>query len=205
MAVGGKHLFYAAEGAHQHQQSGARQVKIGEQHIHHLEAITRRNEDVGLARPGLQFAARRRAFQCAQTGGTDRDHPSAVQPSLFDGIDRRWRHAIALAVHGVILYFFRAHRLEGACPDMQGDISDIHAPVAQGLQHRFVEMQTRRRRGDRALLARKHGLVALFVLIARRMGNVGRQRQFAVALQQHVHAIGGVETQMKEFARAPHH
>src|ERR1039458_9047068 len=47
MAVGGEHFIHPSKRAHQHQQCRARQVKIGEQHIHHFEAITRYDEDVG--------------------------------------------------------------------------------------------------------------------------------------------------------------
>ena len=54
--------------------------------------------------------------------------------------------------------------------------ASLHAPRAQPLEQRLVEVQPRRRRGDRARRARVHGLVARFVVGLGRMRDVGRQR-----------------------------
>ena len=47
---------------------------------------------------------------------------------------------------------------------MQGHVGDPHALVAQGLQHRFVEMQPAVGAATAPAALRKHGLVTLLVL-----------------------------------------
>ena len=64
-----------------------------------------------------------------------------------------------------------AHRLERAGPDVQQRRARVATPrAASGGQQLGREVQPRRRRGDRAVHAREHGLVALAVLGACRRG-----------------------------------
>ena len=68
MRVGALHRVEPAEGGHQHEQRRARQVEVGHQQIDGLEAIARRDEDVGLAGEWPDRAVLgRRCFQQAET------------------------------------------------------------------------------------------------------------------------------------------
>ena len=71
-------------------------------------------------------------------------------------------------------------RLEGAGADMQIQLGECYAFVAQPVQQVAREMQPGGGGGDAAVMRRVHGLVALAVLGARRTANVGRQRHLAV-------------------------
>ena len=57
MAVGIEHALTASERAHQHEQSGLRQMKIGEHRAHHAELMAGIDKDIGLAAAGL-YASR---------------------------------------------------------------------------------------------------------------------------------------------------
>ena len=60
VTVGLEHSILAAEGAHQHEQRGLRQVKVCEQRPHHAEVvvgISRVNKDIGLRVPCLRTAS----------------------------------------------------------------------------------------------------------------------------------------------------
>ena len=82
-------------------------------------------------------------------------------------------------MHAVLLDVVDAHGLKRARADVQRDVSELDARLAAGLQDRRVEMQAGGRRGNRAGLAREHGLVALAILEFGRAGDVRRQRHLA--------------------------
>src|SRR5574340_1669657 len=63
VAVGTPNVVQATESRYQHQQGGARQVKVGEQALHHLEVVARENEDIGFTVTRLQLAPRRSRLQ----------------------------------------------------------------------------------------------------------------------------------------------
>ena len=65
---------------------------------------------------------------------------------------------------------------------MQGNEGGADAQRAQFRQQRVIEVQARRRRGDRAPLAGKHRLVTRLVGGLRGAFDVGRQGQASVAL-----------------------
>ena len=77
-----------------------------------------------------------------------------------------------------------AQRLEGAGPHVQRDPGAVDAALAERLEQRLVEVQTRRGSGDRAGLARKEALVALAVKSIGHAANVRRQRHRAEALEE---------------------
>ena len=79
MAVGIQHPVGAGEGAHQHQQGGFRQVKIGEQRIHDPETVAGVDEDIGLALERRDTAVTRRRLQGAHNRRADGHHASAVR------------------------------------------------------------------------------------------------------------------------------
>lgn len=85
-------------------------------------------------------------------------------------------------MHAVIRQSLCPHRLESAGADMQGNEGGADAQRAQFRQQRVIEVQARRRRGDRAPLAGKHRLVTRLVGGLRGAFDVGRQGQASVAL-----------------------
>ena len=100
---------------------------------------------------------------------------------------------------------FDTHRLERARADVQRHLRQLRALVFQRGQQRVGEMQTRRRRGHRALMLGVDGLVTRVVGCVGSTLDIGRQRQFAVAFEQRVHALFPVKAQHKQFARAFDH
>ena len=120
-------------------------------------------------------------FQRPQRGRADGEHAPP-----FDRLQRFERNRVALAVHAVLFDFVDAHRLEGAGADVQGDFRDCGAAA-----HRSASEYLRRNAGPRSARRRRRGcgvhrLVALGVVGARRVPDVGRQRHAAVALEHRV-------------------
>src|SRR5690242_8049196 len=81
MTVSLEHRLASGEGAHQHQKTRFRQMEVGEQHIDHLEAKTRCDEEPRLTRPGRKILTLR-ASECRRLErpydrGADRDHATA--------------------------------------------------------------------------------------------------------------------------------
>ncbi len=162
-------------------------MKIGQQHIHHTKSIARRDKYPCLCCACPQFTQRRRALQRAQTGRAYRHNPPAACTCRIDCIHGCLRYLIALAVHGMLMHILGAHRLKRAGPHMQGHVGDLHAFIAQGLQHGVIKVQTRRGSRHRTRCSCKNSLVTRFIFIFGRMRDVGRQRQTAKAFQQIQH------------------
>ena len=110
-----------------------------------------------------------------------------------------------LAMHRMVFEPLRAHGLERACADMQGDITGIDAAFTQHLQQCLVEMQTRGRRRNRTGLARIDRLIALVVGGLRSAIDIGWQRHAPDPQQQFLQRLDGFETQPEEFAVTAEH
>ena len=109
-------------------------------------------------------------------------------------------------VHVMVFQIVLAHRLERAGADMQRDVTELDAALAQPLEHRLVEMQTRRRCRHGTRLARIHGLVAFRVTGIGLALDIRRQRHVAELEQQLFQRLGCFETQAEKFAiTAQHH
>ena len=81
MFIRSLHGLHPGKRAHQHEQRAFRQVEIGHQHVDRPEKEARRNEDVGFAQEGLQFAGRtRRRFKETQRGRADGDKAATLGP-----------------------------------------------------------------------------------------------------------------------------
>ncbi len=83
-------------------------------------------------------------------------------------------------MHAVRGEIFRLHREERAGTDVQRDPGELHAPRADRIEQRRVEVQSGRRGGDGSGTSRVHGLVPR--LVGRRCGarDVGWQRDGGV-------------------------
>ena len=93
-----------------------------------------------------------------------------------------------------------AHRLERSGADMQRKVGELHAALAQPGKQRLVEMKPGGRCGHRARRPRIHRLIARLVVGFRRVRDVRRQRQRAVALQHRKHVITVLEAQPVKLA-----
>ena len=106
-------------------------------------------------------------------------------------------------MHAVLREILHAHRLEGACADVQGHAGNAHAALVQAREQGLVEVQPGGGRGHRAGVARIDRLVAPLVLGIGRMRDVRRQRQHAFALEHVQHRR--IEAQQPELAVALEH
>ena len=173
MGIGRLHRLKPGKGADQHEQGRFRQVEIGHQHIDSAEAVTRGDEDGGIALERLYLALRRGgAFEQPQTGCADADDAAA---GGVDGIQGRGGiggdHA-PFGVHPVVGRVVGLDRQEGAGPDMQGQGMGRDATGLQGLHQGRGEMQASRGCRDRPVQLREHGLVVREVTVV--LGPLGR-------------------------------
>ena len=154
-------------------------MEVGEQAVHHPEAVARGDEQIRLATAGHAATG----FQRPQRRGADGHHRPSLGLGAGDGLCRFGRQGVALAVHVVLRQIFGAHRQEGARAHMQCQVCAIDAARSQRRQQRLIKVQAGRGGGHRARLAGEHGLIACLVGLIRLVLDVGRQRQLAQPLQ----------------------
>jgi hypothetical protein len=102
MGIGGLHARKAAQRRDKHEKRGTRQMKVCHQGVDGFEAVTGRNENVGLTLKRVDRSIIRcRAFQDPQTGCADGDDPPACRTRLIDGFGDIRRDLTPFRVHGV--------------------------------------------------------------------------------------------------------
>ena len=151
----------AAEGADQHEQGRARQVEVGQQPRGGAEPVAGGDEDRGLAGEGRSVPSSSAALSSSRSAVV----PTATirPPAAARGVQRArpWRpRPRRLGVHAVVGDVLGLHRQEGAGADVQRHEMPARrrAPRASAISA-AREVQARRRRGDRAVLAGVDGLV----------------------------------------------
>ena len=154
-------------------------MEVGEQAVHHPEAIARGDEQVRFATASHAAAG----FQRPQCRGADGHHRPSLGLGAGDGLCRLGRQRVALAVHVVLRQVFGAHRQEGARAHVQRQVCAFDAARQQRRQQRLIKVQAGRGGSHRARLAGKHRLIARLVGLIRLVLDVGRQRQLAQPLQ----------------------
>ncbi len=92
--------------------------------------------------------------------------------------------AVPLGMQPVLGHFFHLHGLERSRPDVEQDVRQLHAARCERGQQVAGKVQAGGRRGDGTLLARVHRLVALAVCRAVFAGDVGRERDVSMPLEQ---------------------
>ena len=162
-------------------------MEVGQQRVHHAEAMPGPDGEVGdaleRAYPAVLVG---RALQRAHRRRADGHHAAAVPPRAGDRRGRRRREARPLRRDPVRLHDRRGDGPEGRGSDVQGDRVDLDTGRAQPFKNLPREVQPGRRRRHGARRRRVHGLVALPVF-RRRLGvtrDVRRQRRQAVRLEQ---------------------
>ena len=130
MRIGAPDRLAPGKGAHQNQQGGFWQVEVGEQPVHHPEAVARRDEQVRLAHAGLAATG----FQRPHGRRADGHHRPSPGLRPRNGLRRLGRNGIALGMHLVLRQVFGTHRQEGAGPHVQRQVGHLHTPRAQSRQ-----------------------------------------------------------------------
>ena len=128
------------------------------------------------------------ALQRAHAGRAHAHYPPSARPRRVNARGRIRGHLPVLGVHLVILDVLLLDRAERAQPHMQQYRHYIYALGRYALQQFGREVQPRRGRGRRAVLARIHRLIARGVL--QLFVYVRRQRHLAQRVQQFLeHAL----------------
>src|SRR5579862_1756143 len=203
MSVSREHGPVSRKRAYQHQQRRLGQMEVGEQHIHHLKAKARCNEEPRLARPGCKAvlpASERRRLERPYDRSTDRNHPAASSPRLRDRLTGGSAHRRLLRVQYVRGHLVRAQRLEGTRTHMQGNEAQAHSPRRERRHQRLIEVQACGRRCDRARLAREDALIALAIGGRDRAADVGRQRDLTETIEKFQRRPGNGDTPEFPFA-----
>ena len=110
---------------------------------------------------------------------------------------------VPLGMHRVRRDVVDLHRQEGSCAHVQRHPRRLDARRLQRVEERRVEVQSRRRRGDRPGVAGIHGLVAGFVGTGRRARDVRRQRDRGVGGEVVGKRCHAGEAQPEESVVAP--
>ncbi len=171
-------------------------MEVGEQPVDDPEPEAGMDEKRGFALP---FSRQGLRFQRPQRRGAHGEHAPAG-----DRLQRlvRERRSVPRACGGPRC-FRVAHRLEGARADVQGDCCNACSFALNLLEYFLVKVQAGGRRRDRARPLGVHGLVALRILGAGRVRDVGRQRHAAAALEQRRDRLG--EAHADQVRLAPEH
>ena len=158
-------------------------MEVGNQAVGNIEAVARRNENIGIAATCFQTACFAcGGFQGAHGGCAHRPHFIAARFGGFNGGNGLGRYVKPLAVHFVFFNFIDAYGLECAGTDVQGYFCGFYAFGFQTAQQLIGKVQTCRRRGHCALIFGVHGLIAAVVFIIGRAFDIRRQGQMAVLL-----------------------
>ena len=151
-----------AQRPHQRQQCRSRQVKVRQHPVHVLEAVRRRDQQLGAADDG--FAQRRRIwqrrrerFERSHHGRADRDDaPRSTRwvVRLFDHLNGARLDRESLCVHRVLIERLGGDRLERAEADVEHHVDPSHASVLYFCQEFGCKVQAGRRRRHGPALAR---------------------------------------------------
>jgi hypothetical protein len=157
-------------------------MEVGHQDVDDTEAVARRNEDIGRARPSLQGPIlTRRAFEQPERRRADGYDPPAPRAHLVQGV-RGFRADVAdLGMHLVVVRIVRLHRQKRPRSYMQRHEVTFDAGGVQRSHQFRSEMQPRCRRGNSTFFPGVDGLIILAVaLIFRALArNIGRQGNLA--------------------------
>ena len=158
-------MFPACQGGHQHDKRTLRQMEVGDQGIHDLEAVAWINEDIGPSGFGLHMAILfRPALQGTAGSGAHADYAPTGSFGAIDEVCRFLRNHTVLAVHIMVRDLFLLHGTEGAKAYMQGDKTNGYAPLFC-LCHQFLgKVKARGRGGSRAIDPGVNGLIPFLVL-----------------------------------------
>ena len=170
-------------------------MKIRHQGIDGAEPISRADEQARRSPVGRELndasrstVSRSGRLETAHDGRADRDHPPRRRTRGVDRGAGARAHLEVLPMHLVLIDVIGTHRLEGSRADVQRDESAAYAAGLDLGQQIVVEVQPRRGCRDGAGNARIDRLVLLAIGVVGQAVDVGRQRHFAVRLEELEHA-----------------
>ena len=105
----------------------------------------------------------------------------------MDRIASGLRHLEVFGMHFMPLDVIHPQRLKGSGADVQGHECVLHPPLLKCGKDILVEVQARRRRGNRARRPRKHALVTVAIGGFGRSIDIGGQRHIAVSFKERQH------------------
>ena len=138
--VGVQHLLASGEGGNQHDQRGLRQVEVGDQGVHGLEAVAGVDEDVGPAGLfGKVTVPVGKAFDGPAGGGPHTDDPAPLGPGLVQqGGGLGGEHA-ELRMHVVVGDLLDLYGAEGPQTHVEGHPGRLDALGLDGRQQLRVK------------------------------------------------------------------
>ena len=212
--IGRQDCLAPGECRHQHQQSRARKVEVGQELIHERKAVAGANENFRFSAAGSdllgQAAARHRflcgIFQGPDHRGADRQNRALRTAGLRYSARSRGRYLVGLGVHRMLAQVLDVNRLEGSQADLQRNFADFRAPGAYLLQGLLREVQSGGWRCHGHRPGGKDGLVALLVGWLVASPDVGGQRYVAGALNRGENARGAAKANLAQAVEpAPYH
>src|SRR5688572_14744734 len=169
-------------------------MKVGHQPVDHLELEAGMDEEHRKGASGRDGAstADRGIFERAGGRGAYGDHAAAF---LSRGIDRgrsRVADLVRFRIDDVLFDALDAHGLERAVADVERDGRALDPARSQVVEHLRREVESRRRRRDRAAVGGEDGLVP--IAVGRLIGtlDVGRQRNVPERIDERVDAGRGI-------------
>jgi len=144
-------------------------MKIGDQCVHRLEAVSRGDEDRGIIRERMNHTILgARAFQGAQRGRSNRDNTPAPRPRRVQPQRRIRAHASIFGMHHMLVGICRTDGQKGTSPDMQSEIRPREPFRGQAVQQISGEMLSGCGRGNRPRFPRINRLKIRKVTAIRR-------------------------------------
>ena len=163
-------------------------MKVCDQSVDCLEAVAGIDEDPGISRGGANSAALvGDAFKHAAGGSPDRNDPAACRTACVDLGGNRLRDVKMLGVHQMLLDPLYLNGTEGAKPDVKRYLTVAHALFSDCPKQLRRKMQSRRRRGGRALLLGIDRLIA--VAACRSCRDIRGQWHFPDRVKHRINAV----------------
>ncbi len=162
-------------------------MEIRQEQVHGVEGEPGRDEDVGIAPPGLhRSTVPGHRLQDAHGGGADRDDASARGLGAGNRFGRLFADLAPFAVHLMAADVFHLHRQEGSRAHVQRDGGAFYPALGKARHQLIGEVEPGGGGRDRALAFSENRLVVRTVLLVRAFFaiDIGRQRRFAVTLQR---------------------
>lgn len=182
-----------------------RKVEVGEHCSDEAELETGRDEDFCFAGVGNEFPAlglQSTMLEGADYGGADGYDAALLMNGAIDSGGCRCAQGVALAMKADVFHAIDAEWREGAEADVKGQAGDLNSLCGEGVEDSGREVEAGCGRGDRALLLREDGLIALAISKGVVATDVGRQGHVADAIEDVKEVFGRLELQeaFAEFA-----
>ena len=178
VTVGGKNALASSESTDEHEETGLREVEVGEHGVHQAKAMTGGEKDVcaaGVSCGQVGIGGEGAVLQRANDGGTDGDYAATIETRGMDGLGGFRRQGIRLAVEMDFCKALNTQWGKGSKTDVKGDGDDGDPAIGNGVEYLRSEVKAGSGRSDRAMRPGVDGLIA--VAVSRGVGAVNIRRQ----------------------------